>query len=50
MTLCDNHVTHAHIYIQYNSRTFHKHNKYDELGNKHVKYILYAIYSIHFNQ
>ena len=33
----------GHGYIQYNPKTFHMHNKYDELGNKRVKYILYAI-------
>ena len=32
-TLCDNHIT------------FYIHNKYDELGNKHIKYILYDICS-----
>ena len=50
MTLCDKHVTHTHSHIQCNPMTFHMHNKYDELGNKHVKDILYVICSIHVNQ
>ena len=50
MTLCDNHVTHAHTHIQYNPRTFHMYNKYDKLVNKHVKDILCSTCSIHFNQ
>jgi hypothetical protein len=46
MTLCDNHVTHTHIHIQCNPRTFHMHNKYDKRGNKHAQFILISEYNI----
>jgi hypothetical protein len=49
ITLCDNHVTHAHRHIQCNPMTIYMHNKYDKHDNKHVKYILCVICSIHFN-
>jgi hypothetical protein len=36
-TLSDNLVAHTHSHIHCNLRTFHIHNIYDELCDKHIK-------------